>query len=55
MIMVAAASPALALSLSVLPAQPDEGLPFIFVVGLVGSCPVPDGVVVTPVVRRRSA
>src|SRR6185295_15134286 len=48
LLLAAAASPSLALSLSVLPARPVEGQPFILVAGLVGSCPVPDSVVIAP-------
>jgi hypothetical protein len=47
-LLLAAASPSRALTLSVLPAHPVEGTPFTLAVGLTGSCSAPDGIVVTP-------
>jgi hypothetical protein len=47
-LLLAGAAPSSALSLAVLPAHPVEGTPFTLVIGLVGSCPVPDGVIATP-------
>jgi hypothetical protein len=48
LMLVAAAAPSLALSLSVLPAHPVEETPFTLVIGLVGSCPAPDTIEVKP-------
>ncbi len=42
-LLLAAASPCLALELSVLPAQPHEGMPFTLVIALEGSCPQVEG------------
>ena len=48
LLLLATASPTLALTLGVLPAHPVEEKPFTLVVGLAGSCPVPVETTVTP-------
>jgi hypothetical protein len=48
LLLIATTGPAAALTLSVLPAQPVEGAPFILAAGLNGSCPNPTSIVVTP-------
>jgi hypothetical protein len=48
LLLAVAASPCFAITLSVLPAQPVEGSPFTLVIGLTGSCPIVNSVVVTP-------
>jgi hypothetical protein len=48
MFLLAAAVPSSAMSLSVVPAHPVEGTPFILAIGLVGSCPFPAGIIATP-------
>jgi hypothetical protein len=47
-LLLVAASPGLAVTLSVLPAQPVEGSPFTLVIGTVGSCPMVDTLTITP-------
>lgn len=48
MFLLAAAVPSSAMTLSVVPAHPVEGTPFILAIGLVGSCPFPAGIIATP-------